>query len=205
MPVFGCHEKRCYFPFAMSTLRHVFAQLPAATGGSWSRVGFDNDSGAIPATILAAIKVPLPAGLKNRHCQKLEPARHSRVQLRFKPALDFFRRDGAFRSPTQILPRRRNHISGMIMLRDAEARSLLAFRISQGGFPDIYRAKMTASMALPCGSSTSGIGLIVCWFSKIAMPVKSFGLLRMPKRVSCRQAGRRGAGALRTEVTAGPS
>jgi hypothetical protein len=77
MPVFGCNEKRCYFPFAMSTLWHVFARLPAGTGDFWSGPGWDSITipVRIPPTILAAVKEPVPAGLKNRHCQKLEPGK----------------------------------------------------------------------------------------------------------------------------------
>jgi hypothetical protein len=77
MPVFGCNEMHCYFPFAMSTLRQVFAGLPAGMDDSWSAPEWDSItiSVAIPATILAAIKEPLPTGLKKRHCQKLEPGK----------------------------------------------------------------------------------------------------------------------------------
>jgi hypothetical protein len=63
----------------------------------------------------------------------------------------------------------------MIKLRDAYGKSLPAFLISQGGLPDISgQNDYIDGSALR--SSESGIGLIVSWFSKIAMPVKSAGL-----------------------------
>ena len=76
-PFFIRNEERYNFPFAMSTLRHHFARLLAGTGDSWSVQGWNSIAipAAIPAIILAAVKEPLPAGMKNRHCQKLEPSK----------------------------------------------------------------------------------------------------------------------------------
>ena len=56
--------------------------------------------------------------------------------------------------------------------------------VDHNGACQISRVRLTASMALSRGSSASGIRLIVCWLSKIAIPVKSFGLLRILERTT---------------------
>ena len=56
---------------------------PGGTGDSWSAPGWGSVTipVAIPVTILAAVKEPLPAGLKNRHGQKLEPRKTFTIQI----------------------------------------------------------------------------------------------------------------------------